>query len=178
MPVPVNKKIKCMLCNEWSEDLVSIANHLKSDDHQKKTMENSEKMNTAHQGKCVSPKNLVLVNALYCELCDVKTTGVERMVSHYKSKKHSKNLRYHADEKKDIDRKDFQKRQVILLKEIELKKCGIFKCSMCTIVFETKRSFKKHLRSENHHQRINIIRSITKQENHLMFPKHYSIINI
>lgn len=183
MPVAVNNKIKCLLCEEFSEDLVSVANHLKSGNHQKKMMESSEasinKMNQGYARDGIFPKNLVLVNALYCELCDVKTTGVERMVSHNRSKKHSKNLRYHADERKEIDRREYQKKHVILLKEIESKRQGIFKCSMCTIVLNTKRAFKKHLRSENHHQKINMIRSITKQENHLMFPKNMKcIINI
>lgn len=162
--MPVLSKIGCRMCDESFDDLTSTASRFQSDDNKRNKSEPSEQNMIVEKPTngitAVSRKRVVLVNALYCELCDVSTTGVGRMVSHFMTKKHSKNLRYHADERKDIKRKDNKRKFIILKKEVEKNKLGIYECSLCSIDFDNKRGFKKHMKSEYHHQQINIVRCL------------------
>lgn len=119
----------------------------------------AESLPDAQQVQASSHRYNILVDALYCDICDVKTTCEKSMLSHFKSKKHEKMLRFFVNEKNLYDHNYFVNRSILLHEDVELKKQGIFRCWPCAIDFGNQLTQNEHFKCDEHRKKINIIRS-------------------
>ncbi|GFU16426.1 c2H2-type domain-containing protein [Nephila pilipes] len=179
MSVNVSKtcKIECRICNLGFTGIIPCATHLQSKAHNRNRLKSlpRDKSRPTDIAK-TDLQELVLRKSeeqsqlLYCEVCDVKTTSVEPMLEHYHSKKHAKNLHFHAVAKEHVDLKTYQARFQRMMEETRDRRRGIFRCGTCFLVFLAKAKYKTHLKSKKHYTRLNVIRSakiITKFQNDL-----------
>ncbi|GBM55146.1 hypothetical protein AVEN_225933-1 [Araneus ventricosus] len=158
--------IECLICNLRFTGVIPCATHLLTKTHRRKrqhnsTVENSPEVDVTNSifQRLVPQTIEEFSQLLYCELCDVKTTDVEPMLAHYKSRKHAKNLNFHAEIKKHVDFRMYRNRMLKLVDEINRRNKGMFQCSICSLVLSTKTKYKIHLKSKKHYRRLNVIRS-------------------
>ncbi|XP_055936708.1 zinc finger protein 346-like [Argiope bruennichi] len=159
--------IECLMCNLRFNGVIPCATHLLTKAHQRKKLES---ISLAESSLEVGIINLIFqklvpqavedpTQLLYCELCDVKTTDVEPMLAHYKSRKHAKNLNFHAETKKHVDFQTYHNRLLKLAEEVNQRNKGIFQCRICSVVMSTKPKYNIHLKSKKHYKSLNAIRS-------------------
>ncbi|GFY37091.1 c2H2-type domain-containing protein [Trichonephila inaurata madagascariensis] len=159
-------KIECRICNLGFTGVIPCATHLLSKSHSRKKLKSSPtdtsqptEVAKMDLQEWILEKSEELSQLLYCEVCDVKATSVEPMLEHYQSKKHAKNVHFHAVTKKHVDIKTYEMRFQRLIKENQDRSRGVFRCGRCFLIFPTKNKYKTHMKSKRHYTRLNVIRS-------------------